>query len=273
MDAEKALSEGDLETALQLLQAQVRSAPADAKLRVFLFQLLAVLGRWDKAGAQLRVAADLDAGNLPMDATYREAVKAEVARADVFAGRRDPVIFGEPAEWIALLFEALRIDQLGHPDQAQALRSAALEAAPASSGRADNTTFDWIADADSRLGPLLEAVLNGRYTWIPFQRIARLRFEEPADLRDLVWTPAQITWTNGGEAVVLIPTRYPGSAEAEDANLRLARRTEWTDLGGDLFAGLGQRMLITDSAEYPLLSVREILLDGADAPGGEPTDG
>lgn len=273
MDAETALREGNLDAALEQLQAQIRSAPADPKLRVFLFQLLAILGRWDKAGAQLKVAADLDAGNLAMHATYQDAVKAEVFRADVFAGRRDPVIVGEPEEWMARLFEALRVEHLGHSDQAHSLRSTALESAPTTPGRADQVPFDWIADADNRLGPLLEAVLNGHYAWIPFHRIARLRFEEPTDLRDLVWTPAQITWTNGGEAIALIPTRYPGTTETNDASLRLARRTEWIELGGNLFAGLGQRMLVTDSAEYPLLSLHEIVLNVSDEASGTHTDG
>ena len=273
MDAETALRDGNLESALQQLQAQIRSFPADAKLRVFLFQLLAILGRWDKAGAQLKVAAELDAANLAMDATYRDAVKAEVFRADVFAGRRDPVILGEPEEWMALLFEALRADQVGEPVRAQALRSTALEAAPPTSGRADDARFDWIADADTRLGPILEAVVNGRYSWIPFHRITRIRFEAPTDLRDFVWTPAQITWTNGGEAVVLIPTRYPSTTEAADASLKLARRTEWIELGGNLFAGLGQRILATSAADYPLLNLREIVLDGVDESNSELSDG
>ena len=39
------LSAGDPEQALVALQAQVREKPGDAKLRVFLFQLLSVLGK------------------------------------------------------------------------------------------------------------------------------------------------------------------------------------------------------------------------------------
>ena len=41
---------------------QVRSEPANAKLRVFLFQLLCVNGDWDRALSQLNVAGELDAG-------------------------------------------------------------------------------------------------------------------------------------------------------------------------------------------------------------------
>ena len=94
---------------------------------------------------------------------------------------------------------------------AQELRDKAYEAAPAVSGKINDTPFEWIADADSRLGPMLEAVVNGKYYWVPLSAIHELLIEAPSDLRDLVWIPANFTWTNGGQVGWLIPTRYPGS--------------------------------------------------------------
>jgi type VI secretion system protein ImpE len=261
MDAEEALRQEDLDGALKQLQAQIRKQPADAKLRVFLFQLLAVLGKWDKALVQLNVAAELDAGTLAMAATYRDAVQAEVLRDGIFGGKRDPVLFGEPQRWMALLVEALRTAARGDAKQAQTLRSEAFDIAPATAGQIDGASFDWIADADMRLGPVLEGIVNGRYNWIPFQHIQHIRFEEPSDLRDLVWAPAQVIWSNGGESIVLIPARYPGSSDSDDPMLRLARRTEWVDMGGECFGGLGQRMLATNQDEYPLLRIREITFE------------
>ena len=43
------LKQGMPREALAALQALVRAQPQDAKLRVFLFQLLAVLGDWERA--------------------------------------------------------------------------------------------------------------------------------------------------------------------------------------------------------------------------------
>ena len=58
--AEQAVREGDLDGALRNLQDQVRKEPSKAELRVFLFQLLAVMGQWERANTQLNVAvADL----------------------------------------------------------------------------------------------------------------------------------------------------------------------------------------------------------------------
>ena len=77
-----------------------------------------------------------------------------------------------------------------------------------SGGKAD---FEWLADADSRLGPILEAVIDGRYFWVPLENIHQIVLEKPKDLRDVVWVPAEFMWRNGGTAVGLIPSRYPGS--------------------------------------------------------------
>jgi type VI secretion system protein ImpE len=260
MDARELLRGGDIDSALQALQAQIRSEPASAELRVFLIQLLCVNGDWDRAMTQLAVAGDIDAGTLGMVQVYREAVRLEALRSAVFAGRTTPLIFGDPERWVALLLEALKLTAQGEHAKGQSLREEAFDAAPATRGRINGAPFEWIADADLRLGPMLEAIVNGRYYWIPFNRIAEIRIEEPEDLRDLVWMPAELKWSNGGDAVALLPTRYPGSEASADTAIRLARRTEWQEHGDGLYFGLGQRMLATDVDEYPLMEVRDINL-------------
>ena len=237
--AERAVREGDLDAALRYLQEQIRQRPADAKLRIFLFQLLCVLGQWERALTQLNVAADLDVQALGMAQMYRDAVQCEKLRAGVFAGERSPLIFGEPAEWLALLIESLLVTGTPRSGEAQSLRQRAFDAAPTSSGTLDGTAFEWIADADMRLGPVCEAVINGRYYWLPFERLTKVDLEPPVDLRDVVWIPAHFQFTNGGEAVGLIPTRYSGSESAEDGQLRLARKTEWSEVSPDVFTGPG----------------------------------
>lgn len=260
MLAEETLRAGDIESSLAQLQDEVRRRPADPKARVFLFQLLAVQGSWDRALNQLHVAGELDAGALPMVHTYREAIRCEALRARVFAGEATPLVFGEPQRWVALLLEALRMTAQGRHEQARSLRDEAFDLAPAMPGRIDDQPFEWIADADPRLGPVLEAIVNGAYYWIPFQHLARVDVEEPADLRDVVWMPVHLTWSNGGDAVALVPTRYPGSEASGDGQIRLARKTDWTEAAPDVFLGLGQRMLATDAGEYPLMDVRKIEL-------------
>jgi type VI secretion system protein ImpE len=263
MGAEEALRQGELEESLHLLQEQVRREPANARYRIFLFQLLAVMGRWGRALTQLEVAGELDAGTLAMVQTYREALRCEVLRANVFSGKRSPLIFGRPEEWLALLLEAQRHLALGDGERSASLRELALEAAPPTSGRIDDSPFAWIMDGDNRLGPVLETIVNGHYYWIPFQRIRRLALDKPQDLRDLVWMPAHFTWVNGGESAGLIPTRYPGSEASADPALRMSRRTEWLNGPDGAFLGQGQRMFFTDAGEYPLMNLRSIVFDVA----------
>lgn len=270
MDAQQLIGEGKLSAALTALQDQVRKDASNAKYRIFLFQLLAVMGQWNRALTQLNVAAELDAAALPMAQTYREAIQCEALRGEVFAGKRAPLIFGEPQPWLALLIEALRLDGAGDHDGAAAARARAFEDAPASAGSINGEPFAWMADADQRLGPVLEAVVNGRYFWIPYLRISRIEFDAPADLRDAVWTPARFTWANGAATVGLIPTRYSDTVASGDDALLLSRRTDWAEDGALCGHGLGQRLLATDAGEYALMDARLIEFDTA--PGEQDND-
>lgn len=271
MSAEDLLREGNLEAAKAALQETVRREPAVPKHRVFLFQILSLLGDWKRAMTQLEVLRDMDASTLPMVQTYGSAIQAELFREEVFAGRRAPLVLGEPEGWLAALMQALTLTAEGKVDQAEPLRARAFDEAEAFPGTIDGAPFEWIADADTRIGPVLELIANGRYFWVPFSRIAELKLEPPTDLRDFVWAPAQIVLGNGGDVAALIPTRYAGTPGSDDS-LRMARRTEWRDLGGGCFAGLGQRMLATDAGEFPLLDVRHVSLEHGEA-GAPPESG
>ncbi len=192
---------------------------------------------------------------------FREALQCESLRNEVFAGKRSPLVFGDPEPWMALLLEALHLAADGHHAQAGTVRDQAFEIAPATAGTVDDQTFEWIADADTRLGPMLEAIINGRYYWIPFQRIHTITLEPPTDLRDFVWMPAVFSWSNGGETVGLIPARYPDSGASTDSCIQLARKTEWQPCDAGGYLGLGQRILATDQGDHPLLDIRRIDLN------------
>lgn len=258
--AEQSLRDGDPAAALKYLQEAVRAKPADAKLRVFLFQLLAVMGQWERALNQLNVAAELDPTALAMAQMYREAVRCEVLRAQVFEGKKSPMIFGQPEQWLALLVESLLVAGQGKLKEANELRTRAFDEADVSSGSLDGQPFSWIADADSRLGPVCEAIINGRYYWVPFSRLTKIVIEKPEDLRDVVWMPANFQFDNGGETVALIPSRYAGSETSEDGLILLGRKTVWTELSPDVFCGAGQRLFTTDNGDEPLMDIREITL-------------
>jgi type VI secretion system protein ImpE len=153
------------------------------------------------------------------------------------------------------------------------LREKALVAAPTVPGKLQRhgekdpapdepgEPLEWIADADSRLGPMLELVMDGRYYWCPMHRIVRIDVDKPVDLRDAVWLCAMITFSTGGTKPGLIPTRYPGTEATKDGQLRLAQKTEWVEKSSGFYCGLGARVLTTDNGEYGLTEVRRIMLN------------
>lgn len=213
------------------------------------------MGNWDRAHSQLEVLASLSDEYKGWTEMLAQALVGEKLRRDVFAGQTTPLILGEPNAWIALLIQALKAQT---PVAQAGLRREAFEAASAVPVKVNGQDAPWLADADSRLGPVLEGIMEGKYYWIPLERIRRLRIEAPSDLRHLVWSPAEVTWATGGESTLLIPTRYPGSEQVSDDRVRLARLTTWEDLGDGQFRGLGQRLFTAGELDFPLLEIREV---------------
>lgn len=250
-----------LQQQLEALQSAIRKDASDADLRVHLFQLLCVMGNWKRALAQLQVCAQLAAKALPMAQTYREAIKCEVFRAEVFAGKRTPQVMGKPPEWIGFLIEALKHDAGGRADAAAELRAKALDAAEPTPFMVDKVACEWIADADSRLGPVCEVIANGQYYWLPFESCSGISFEAPADMRDLVWMPAEIMLPNEGRVPALVPTRYVDTEKSVAANadqLKLSSATEWVEKSEGEWFGIGQRLWTSGEKDYPILDTRLI---------------
>ena len=169
------------------------------------------------------------------------------------------MVLGQPDAWLACLLESMLRAGRGEDAAAESLRQQAFDDAPASAGTLDGVPFAWLADADMRLGPVLEAFVNGRYYWVPFARLARVQIDPPEDLRDCVWLPAHLQFENGGETLALIPTRYAGSDQSPDGAIQLAGKTEWRELRPEVWAGLGQRVFSSDQGEHALMDVRDIV--------------
>lgn len=260
MTAETLIHAGDPVAALQALQDQVRSKPTDAKLRIFLFQLLAVNGDWKRAQVQLELAGQLDSEADPMVQAYRDVINCELHREAVFEGKSKPLIFGEPEDWVASLVEAQQAYAKGDMDTFSALNAQAFENADTRSGRINDEGFEWLADADQRFGPVFEFIFNGQYYWVPMSRVAKLHTDKPTDLRDLIWLPAEVMWINGGKIMVMIPVRYPRIEGVSGPGL-LSRRTDWISHDGDISEGTGQRIFASDQQDYSILQVRSIEFD------------
>ena len=66
MTPEDCLKLGNLDESLLLLQDRIKRQPSNPQDRVFLFQLLSVMGQWDRALTQLAVLKELDDSSIAM---------------------------------------------------------------------------------------------------------------------------------------------------------------------------------------------------------------
>lgn len=252
----------DTRAAQSALIGQLRKRPDDVDARLQLFRYSVVDSNWERALNQLDVAETLDVSLSHTAMVYRRNIACEGLRQRVFGGEGTPLFLGAPPPWIGYLIEALRTPD----DEASAtLVQAALSAARCAGGSIDGTPFAWLADADSRLGPVLEAFIDGKYYWIPFEHLARITIHAPQDLLDLAWCPAELTLSNGGTCNGYVPTRYPSGDETVADDLKLARLTQWLPWSDSLQKGVGQRMFVSDAGEYALLDCREIRFDALPA--------
>jgi type VI secretion system protein ImpE len=133
------------------------------------------------------------------------------------------------------------------------------------SGTLNGVPFQVIQDGDPRIGARLEVFAAGQYTWIPLEHIASVRLSAPKRLRDLLWAPATVRTGPGFKGVelgeVLIPVMAPLSWQHPDDTVRLGRVTEWRELEDGRQAPIGQKLLLVDDEEFPILEVRELDLD------------
>lgn len=265
------LAGSSLDETLARVEAQIKAAPGDADLRAAFVQLLCLAGNWTRAQTQLKSWAALKPQAQPTVTLLDQAIRGEMQRAVVFAGQAEPRLPGEAWGWAAQLFAALQADIQGDRAQADALRSAALDAAALNPGSAQAQgdeqaqPFAWLVDGDSRLGPVCELLVNGHYFWVPFSAIATMRFQAPASVTDLVWRHTLVQLVDGAEQVCQVPVRYPFDADAQDS-LRLASLTEWRPLdeAQQHYVGQGQKVWLNDEAEFPLLSLETLTFAASD---------
>lgn len=252
------LKTGQLTAALAATKASIRRNPTESDLRFMLFQVQSLQGDWEAASNQLVAYSEITGRQSPLPIVFNDLIRAEVRRKHVFLGEEAPTIFGEPPPWISLFVQGLSHAAKGEWVAAMALRTQALEEAPAVAGTINGQPFSWLMDGDSRMGLVFEAIINGQYYWVPQSRIRSLRMEAPVQARDAVWNAAALTLSNGAEISAFIPVRYPGASTWGDDLLKLSRRTDWQEPEPGYYVGQGQRVLMTDSSEVALLDVRDL---------------
>lgn len=246
----------DLSLAEQIarIESRVRTQPAVASHRWALFQLMCATGDWTRALQQLQTWAKLEPQHTRIAQTYRDLIRAEHWRQKVLAGQERPGFVLEPPAWTTELIDALRLAADGHDNAADDVHAGALETAPPIAAHTSQGHVEWIADSDSRFGPVCEVITAGHYRWVPFSDLAAWHISSPVDLIDLIWAPCTLTLADSSVVHGLMPARYPGSEACADT-LRLGRETVWQESGRTGVIALGQKTWITDQGDFGLFEL------------------
>lgn len=231
MSVQQLFQAGRLNDAIQALNAEVRDNPTDAKRRTFLFELLCFSGDFARAEKQLDILGS-EGRNAEMGALlYHAALHAERSRHDLFAKKQYPI----PKNTSALGQLSIHIN--GQP-------------------------YHSLTDGDPRIGSNLEVFAAGSYMWIPFALLTSIEIAPPKRLRDLLWLPAKVRTSDKYEdrelGEVLLPVLTPFAGQHPDAAVRLGRSTVWEETDEGEVVPLGQKILLADEEEWPILELRSI---------------
>lgn len=261
MTAKELLDAGKLSAAIEQLNKEVKAKPADARLRTFLFELLCFAGDYPRADRQLAVIGHQSTSAEMGVHAYRQLMEAEKVRQRLLSDGLQPNFLFPPPPYARLHLEAINRLRENRPAEARALLEEAGSSYPAVTGQIDGQPFTDFQDSDVLVGPFLEAVIQGKYTWLPFAQIKRLQISPPKKLRDLLWTQAKLETTTGPAGEVFIPALYAGSSTSTDENLQLGRMTDWLPLGEGLTRGVGQRLFLVDDTERAILEIKDVEFD------------
>src|SRR5260370_8401794 len=95
-EAGRLFREGNLADALTAANAAVRKTPTDIGARVLLAELLVFAGNIERADVVLDACADLDPTAALVVAEFRQLLRGETARRQLFSEGRGPEFLGEP---------------------------------------------------------------------------------------------------------------------------------------------------------------------------------
>jgi type VI secretion system protein ImpE len=260
------IAAADVEGATEFVRERIRKSPMDLDERWMLLDLAILRGDLSDADQQLEVLREIDPASAIEQAALRRVLSAERERQKVLQGEALPSFLGEPPAWAGQLAQALQWEGQGHLAEAADLRGRALEEAPARPGSWNGSPFAWIADADTRWGPILEVFLESGYRWVPLGAVREIRAQPPQILRDLCWYPVQLTWENLGAAEALVPARYASVAPETDGSFLLGRQTVWRETAVGEFRGRGLRLFATEEGEWPLFELAELRIAHGDPP-------
>jgi type VI secretion system protein ImpE len=255
-DARNLFAAGKLRDAIAVMNAEVRSHPADTERRGFLADLLCLAGNLERADLQFEAIAQQETSLAPGVALVRQLIRGEQARRQFFEMGRAPELVGPAPDHLRLALRASVELRSGNAATAAELLAEAEAARPHPTGRCDGRSFDDMRDMDDVTAGFFEVITSaGKYFTIPIERVVLAEFRPPERPRDLIWRRAHMTVEDGPDGEVFLPAIYvPLSNDADDAAC-LGRSTEWIGGGTGPTRGVGQRSFLIGDECVPIMEI------------------
>src|SRR5258706_3307570 len=147
-EAGRLFREGNLADALTAATAAVRKTPTDIGARVLMAELLAFTGNIERADVVPDACADLDPTAALVVAEFRQLLRGETARRQLFSEGRVPEFLGEPTAAQRLSLAAVVALRGGDTQEAGKLAAQAEEVRGHANGTVRGGTFDDMRDVD-----------------------------------------------------------------------------------------------------------------------------
>lgn len=257
-EAKIMLDGGNLNGAIEQTLSAVKSNPTDATARTFLFELSCFAGNWDRAEKQLEVIGHQDVNAMIGAQIYKQNISAERDRLRHFADGLMPECAMTPPKYVEKLLIVNNHIRENRFSEARQMLDEIEEERPAFSGKINGEEFNDFRDYNDLTSCVLEAIIKGSYTWLPFEQVKRLKFGEKKHLRDYYWIQAEFEMINGTNGELFLPALYANSWKSEDDQIRLGRTGDWHDIGEDIYVGEGLRTFQFDGGYKPISEIETL---------------
>lgn len=260
-----------LHEALREMTLEVKSSPTDLVKRKFFCDLLCIAGDLERADKQLEIIADQDPKTAVGIALFRQLIRAETWRRECFFSGRVPEFLDAISPNLKAHLQALTL--LREKDSKKAFevlqKSGSLDPIEIT-GTCNGKSFAKMRDLDDITSCFFEVLTsNGKYFWIPQDRVKKIDFYPPKRPLDLLWRRVKMEIYNGPDGEVYIPAIYldqqSGQKEpsSEEDSFLLGRKTDWVGEKDGLIRGRGQRMFLFDDTDYSIMELETIIFSEA----------
>ncbi|WP_237226205.1 type VI secretion system accessory protein TagJ [Rubinisphaera sp. JC750] len=257
---------GDLQQAIATALSEVKSHPTDVEKRMVLSQLFAFNGELERADKQLDIIGTQSPDAAVSVAEFRQLIRAAQSRHDFYASGALPEFLGEPTESQQLQLKASIALREGKSAEARALLDQAAEYGTSLTGVCDGDEFAGFRDLDDLLGTTIELLTsNGKYYWVPAERLISLNFMPIEMYHQLLWRRAEIEVQEGPTGVVHIPVTYANPVDDLDDQGKLGRMTDWRGTEDSPVLGVGQKTWLIGDSDRPLMSIESLSVNPSNA--------